>query len=108
MNDELCPRCGAFADREIGGIYCANDDCSWGIDGTDYDEEQTQYVTRGEMKWLLVWLYKIIGLYYRIKQRNRCQNCNRKQSKKNEYFQTWGTCDSDCYGDLVGVSTHNF
>lgn len=41
MNDILCPRCGAFADQEIGGIYCSNDDCSWGIDGTDYDEEQT-------------------------------------------------------------------
>lgn len=43
MNDILCPRCGAFADQEIGGIYCSNDDCSWGIDGTNYEDQADSY-----------------------------------------------------------------
>jgi len=33
-----------------------------------------------------------------------CQECGKTLDRdNNEYQRTWGTCDSHCYGKLVGV-----
>ena len=37
-----------------------------------------------------------------------CENCGDPLSIDNEYHQTWGTCDRNCYANLVGVNLHEF
>ncbi|MBM7696609.1 ribosomal protein L37E [Salimicrobium jeotgali] len=33
----------------------------------------------------------------------KCEECGKKLDPNDEYHQRWGTCDSCCYGVLVGV-----
>jgi hypothetical protein len=38
-----------------------------------------------------------------------CRNCGKKLDRSNnEYHRGWGTCDENCYTDLVGVNLHEF
>jgi hypothetical protein len=32
-----------------------------------------------------------------------CDECGKELSKDDEYHKKWGTCNSYCYGKMVGV-----
>ena len=39
--------------------------------------------------------------------RKPCLECGKMNHRiKNEYFATWGTCDVQCYADMVGVNLY--